>query len=382
MNRPHVAVVKSEYSPFGGAEIVARDFINLLLSNGCRVTLVTGRNQPWPIKHPYLRVVETVSIFGNRLWQLWRFSRAARAFLIDYRHRFDAILAIDKVDLFSHYHAGGMCHKTSLSMREKESSPLSAFIRRNSPFHRLAMSIEARGFNQSPLPKIHCCSNLIREDIVTNYPHLATRTKVIPNSIDWHAIGEQFRRRHELAETYRKNLGLEDNHNYLLFIGSGFASKGLDHCITSLPDGYDLLVVGQDNSGTYKKLAMKCGKKKRIHFLGKIENAWRLCAVAKALVLPARYEPFGLAAAEAQAMGLPVLVSDKTGYAEHILVGKTGIIAKVEGQPNIAEAMNILCQHIEAGTFMSSDQIRKKTEHLDHRNIRHRIINEFLGLSI
>ena len=46
------------------------------------------------------------------------------------------------------------------------------------------------------------------------------------------------------------------------------------------------------------------------------------------MVLPSRYEPFGLAAAEVQAMGIPVLVSENTGYAELVLPGRSGIILK------------------------------------------------------
>ena len=98
------------------------------------------------------------------------------------------------------------------------------------------------------------------------------------------------------------------------------------------------------------------------------------------MVLPSRYEPFGLAAAEAQAMGLPVLVSHRTGYGELIEDGVTGVrLPPVSDVKRVHEAFRSLASLVESPA-VSSDEIRKRTRPLDNRIILDRMIHEFLEL--
>ena len=56
----------------------------------------------------------------------------------------------------------------------------------------------------------------------------------------------------------RKRLILKQTEKMLLFLGSGFARKGLDvaiHGLGHMPSGYHLVIVGKGRSGSYQKLA-------------------------------------------------------------------------------------------------------------------------------
>lgn len=54
------------------------------------------------------------------------------------------------------------------------------------------------------------------------------------------------------------------------------------------------------------------------------------------LVMPSLYDGFGLAALEAMACGIPVVVTDRCGIIEHIVSGQTGMIAQTGNVGDIA----------------------------------------------
>lgn len=59
--------------------------------------------------------------------------------------------------------------------------------------------------------------------------------------------------------------------------------------------------------------------------------------VAKALVMPSRWEPFGISAIEAMALGTPVIASKTGGLPE--VVGEVGILVDVDDVRGLGEAL-------------------------------------------
>jgi glycosyltransferase involved in cell wall biosynthesis len=64
-----------------------------------------------------------------------------------------------------------------------------------------------------------------------------------------------------------------------------------------------------------------------VNFIGFVsdEDRNRLFAVADCAVFPSLYEPFGIVALEAMALGCPVVVSDVGGLSEVVTHKETGI---------------------------------------------------------
>jgi glycosyltransferase involved in cell wall biosynthesis len=56
----------------------------------------------------------------------------------------------------------------------------------------------------------------------------------------------------------------------------------------------------------------------QVHFLGRVENVAEFLARCDAVVIPSRWEPFGLVCLEAKAAGKPVLVSQVDGLVEQV----------------------------------------------------------------
>ena len=131
----------------------------------------------------------------------------------------------------------------------------------------------------------------------------------------------------------RREFDIPEAHHVLLFVGSGFATKGLDRAIRALADlagsGTDtvLLVVGDDKRRVFERLAARLGVRGLVRFAGGRSDVPRILEGADALVLPAYNEAAGVVILEAMSAGLPVLVTDVCGFAPYVAEADAGIVS-------------------------------------------------------
>lgn len=122
---------------------------------------------------------------------------------------------------------------------------------------------------------------------------------------------------------------IRDSDILLLIVGSIKPIKNqifmLD-VLSELPEKYKLLIVGD---GPQKKEVERCiGIKrlnKRVKLLGFRDDVERIIAASDLVVVPSKWEGFGLVAVEAMACGKPVIVSKARGLSD--VVGDAGISA-------------------------------------------------------
>lgn len=379
-DRQKIAVVRSSYSPFGGVETLTLEILRALLERNVAVTLLTWPEQEWPLNHPKLKIVPLGSHRGNRLWQAWSFKHCVERYLAT--RDFGIVFALDRLTRFTHLHAGGGTHATFLDLKNAQAPPIQRLFRKMSLFHAYILHLESLGFATPLLRKVQCCSQMVADDIRQRYRVPPEKLRIIYNGVNWQEISEAFGRRERLAAELREkyDLGVEP---WLLFLGSGFTRKGLDVAIAGLlhlPEKYRLLVIGKGNAKRFRRLARDLGIEQRVRFLGPQPTGWRFAAISRGLLLPSRYEPFGLAAAEAQAMGLPVLVSDQTGFAELVEPGQTGVI--IPARPEAADLRDGF-QRLEPLLELSEnarEAIRAHIAFLDNRLILARLLDDFLSV--
>lgn len=376
-----IAIVRSTFSPYGGVERVALSIVEGLLKKGASVTLMTFPGQPWPVKDPNLHVV-TLGLFRtHRLIQALSFEQAVTRYLK--RHAFDCIFSLDKVTCFTHLHAGGGTHKTFLRIRSGYSNRLSNFLRRFSLFHHYTLYLEKKGFQNPRLQRVRCNAEMVRRDIRSDYGVPAEKMCVIHSGIRWQAMGDTFDDRNAVGDALRRQHRIAAGWQCLLFLGSGFDRKGLDIAIrglAGLPEIAHLLVVGKGATGPYQRLAANLDLSGRVHFLGARPQGWRYAACCRALVLPSQYDPFGGAAAEGHAMGIPVLVTDTTGFADYVIPGENGVIlANPMTEATIRAGFAALWDLIQHPR-LSPDELREHVRCLDDDAILERLLTEFLPL--
>ena len=115
------------------------------------------------------------------------------------------------------------------------------------------------------------------------------------------------------------------------FLGRFDSKKNLELLIRALPDGVELLVAGDGPARSrLVELAADCGVSGRVRWLGFLgaTDRTRFFASIDALAMPSAYESFGMAAAEALAAGVPVLVSPSTGVARMVRQYDCGVVVE------------------------------------------------------
>jgi N-acetyl-alpha-D-glucosaminyl L-malate synthase BshA len=105
-----------------------------------------------------------------------------------------------------------------------------------------------------------------------------------------------------------------------------------------------LLMVGDGpERGNAEYLAQKYGLENRVRFLGKRDDIEELTSCADLLLLPSDNESFGLAALEAMANSVPVLVSRVGGLPEVVTDGVDGFLVEPRNVDEMARrAVEIL----------------------------------------
>jgi glycogen synthase len=120
----------------------------------------------------------------------------------------------------------------------------------------------------------------------------------------------------------------------LLYFGRLEYEKGVHDLIAALPrirrahPGTRLLIAGTGTAhGELVAAAQGHRVRRSVTFTGHLPDAdlAALLRVADAVVLPSRYEPFGIVALEAAAAGAPLVASTAGGLGEVVLDGETGL---------------------------------------------------------
>ena len=145
---------------------------------------------------------------------------------------------------------------------------------------------------------------------------------------------ERWREQHPASrDAVRAELGAGAAEALLLFVGSGFVTKGLDRglrALAALPEELRartcLRVVGVGRTGAFERLARRLGVASRVRFLGGRDDVPALLGAADGLVLPSRNEATGTVILEAAVAGVPVLATANCGYASCIASANAGIV--------------------------------------------------------
>jgi len=120
----------------------------------------------------------------------------------------------------------------------------------------------------------------------------------------------------------------------LLFFGRLEWEKGVQDLLAALPRirrahrGTRLVVAGEGSHATWLvEQARKHKVRRAVDFVGHLTDRelTATLAAADAVVLPSKYEPFGIVALEAAAAGTPLVASTAGGLGEVVLDGVTGV---------------------------------------------------------
>lgn len=341
-----LAVVRQKYTPFGGAERFVERALNALRQEGAQVTLLC---RSWEGAEPAGFPVEIC----DPPWPRWlgrlardrSFAEGIGAVIAS--GRFDLVQSHERIPGCHVFRAGDGVHATWLEIRERARGRLSSLSTRLSPWHRWVMEAEAAMFAHPNLRAVICNSDMVRQDIARRFGVAPAKLRLVRNGVDLERFHPRLRGEHRPATL--AGLGIPENANVILCVGSGFERKGVPFLLRALAAMEDrapqLLVVGKDRwQRSMEKLAARLGVAERVRFLGGQKDVAPLYGAADVFCLPTLYDPFPNAAMEALAAGLPVVTTRNSGAAELIRPGENGLVCEAADVAGLAAALQEACR--------------------------------------
>lgn len=331
-----IALVRQRYTPYGGAERIVAAALPALERAGVDVTLIARRWQGWGAR----QVLQVAPPYLGRLSRDWTFARAARR---AWRRRgFDLVQSHERIPGCDVYRAGDGVHARWLEVRRAEAGIAERLAIGASPYHRYLCAAEKAMFEHARLRAVICNSRMVRDEIRARFRIAPEKLQVIYNGVDLARFSPKLRE--ELRAAARAELGAAPRDTVFLLVGSGFWRKGVDTAIRALArsgeKGLKLVIAGRDReAGRFEALARRHGVTGRVRFVGGREDVRPLYAGADCFMLPTRYDPFANTALEALAMGLPVIVSERTGAAEVLRPGENGWTCQAGDAAGLARRM-------------------------------------------
>lgn len=142
------------------------------------------------------------------------------------------------------------------------------------------------------------------------------------------------------------------NSNFILFIGQMKLRKGWDiileaiSCLNKNLNAKLLFITPlNEKIPELSKKIMELNIENDVIFLGKVEGKEleEIYKKSKVVVVPSRYEGFGLAVVEAWEMQKPVVASNVVAINEHVINGQNGLLVPQENPRALSEAIeNVL----------------------------------------
>ena len=341
-----LAIVRQRFNPFGGAERFISRAMPALERAGAEVTLICRKAEGWGAR----RVMKIDPFYIGKVWRDWSFARAARAAWR--RTGFDLVQSHERIPGCDVYRAGDGVHRRWLELRATAASLFERVGMALNPYHRYVCAAERRLFEHPRLRAVICNSRMVSDEIRRGFRIAPEKLHVVYNGVDLEHFHPKLR--DELRGATRAELGCQPRDTLFLFVGAGFARKGLDATIEAMKlaahGSFWLVVIGTDReSRRFAAQAASLGS--RVRFLGGKEDVRPFYAAADCLILPSRYDPFPNTALEAFAMGLPAIVSSRCGAAEIVEQGVNGWVCEPDDAPGLARLMHAADGAMRSGTL-------------------------------
>ncbi len=321
-----IALARYRYTPHGGAERYLDGVAERLREGGAEVRILSSSwegAEKAVASWERIRVPKRPALFRPFLFALavGRWARAHPEWLLFSWERLPGAEIV---------RAGDGCHAEWLARKRALKAPRAAALDRLRPLNRTLVQLERQMFQSEKLLAVIANSARGKEEIVRHYGVPAENIFVVHNGVDLLRFPPA--KREEARVGLRGRFGISGEETVFLFVGSGFARKGIgvltDAAIALARAGmrFRVLVVGKGDPRPYLDRAASAGADGTLRFLGPVSGAEEFYLGADAFVFPTVYEPFSNACLEAMAAGLPVVTTRTNGVTEIFRDGDAGFV--------------------------------------------------------
>ena len=312
-----------KYFPFGGLQ---RDFLNIARCCQSRGHDITVYTMHWEGEKPEgfdiyeYKPRALFSHVGNQRFHAWcqmQISQSAP----------DLVVGFNKMPGLDIYYAADTCYEHKVRTLRSWFYTLSFRYRHFSSYEHAVFSPRAETV-------ILLISSVQRKLFLQYYGTQPQRLHMLPPG-----IARDRQRTQEapvIRRAFRQKHCINEDEHLLLFLGSGFKTKGLDRALLALAalpvplrEKVKLFVVGKDNFRPFKGQAQRLKIEQQVVFFPGMEDVPALLQGADALIHPAYNENTGTVLLEALVAGLPVLCTEVCGYAHYIKEADAGLVTPV-----------------------------------------------------
>ena len=329
-----VLLIPSAYSPrLGGVQTVAHNLAKHLIRKGHEVQVVTNR---YPRCLPVREDVDGVSVerilfltpdisslkrkrpdlflasFYFYPFALWRLRSIVRSFRPDVvnvhfpDHQIPFALSLRRdfdVRLVVSLH-GYDVERVTMDQSRPGGMRLNGALDCGGAINRLRIILHEAD-------AVTACSRYLMDKALQIEPSIAKKGRVIRNGID--------------PIRFQDKSAFISARPYILALGRLVHTKGFDmllDAIAKTESNVDLIIAGDgEERAALENQTRQLNIEKRVHFFGSAtpEQAVRLLNGCRFVVIPSRFESFGIVALEAALAGKPVLASRVGGLAELLM---------------------------------------------------------------
>jgi UDP-glucose:(heptosyl)LPS alpha-1,3-glucosyltransferase len=347
----------------GGLEKYAGRIAASFLERGAGVTVFTTPEMPkTTLEIDY--VPFPLSKWPTFL-RLEQFDRCVRRSLAS--EKFDVVFGMERNRSQTHIRAGNGVHAAFLKSRLASEGLFKYGLCHINPLHRKILELEKAGFENPDLKKIFANSHMVQKDLLEHYDIDPAKIVVIHNGVEWSENEAAFRGAQDARAKSLERLGLEPDVFHLLFVGNGYARKGLWVLLEALAmcknRDFHLSVVGKDKEiERYRASSAALNLQGRVRFFGQEKEVTPFYTLADALVIPSFYDPFANVTLEALSFGLKV-ISSKTNGGHEILNERNGIVLEELTKECLLAALEKL--FLFRKTAENAETVRASVAHLD-----------------
>ncbi len=320
-----IAVLRQRLRGFGGAETTLGHLVRGLAAAGHEVVVFSADPPLGELASVAGLQHVRVPAWGTKTGRLLSFAVNARRLVRQAGVRL--VFSLERTLCQHVYRAGDGCHREWLARRDPFLSAPARLAQQISPFHQAMLWLERRLFSGPHLKLVIANSRQVKEEVIRHYGFDSGRIRLVYNGLDRQKFrplppGEQ-----RLAA---RRLGGPEDKKVILFVGSGFARKGLGYLMEAFAGLKDrntrLWVVGKGNSHPFQRLAARLDMAGRVTFWGPQEDPSPFYQAAGVVALPTLYDPCSNVVLEALACGVPVVTTRANGAAEFVVTGENGAL--------------------------------------------------------
>ena len=308
-----------KYFPFGGLQ---RDFIRVATTCRDRGYQIRVYTLSWQGEIPdgFDVVIVPVTAMTNHT-KYERYSAWVHEHIES--HPPSGVIGFNKMPGLDIYYAADLCY-------EDKAQNQRGFFYRTIPRYKHFSEFEKAVFESESDTEILMISEVQKSLFQKYYQTQIERFHLLPPGISRDRMAPVDSE--SIVQSLRAEFGISDSEYFLLMVGSGFITKGLDRILlgmsnlpTEVRHDTRLVVVGQDNPNAFLRMAKRLGVQDKVIILSSGRgDIPRFLVAADLLVHPAYSENTGTVLLEAMVAGLPVLATDVCGYAHYIEEAQAG----------------------------------------------------------